>query len=158
MFGGVCGCSSRVCGCSGGRERRLFGGFVLMRGPRTMSRRTVRVNWGQGTGARRGRCGGKARVTEIPEWGKAFKPPQTPPCQHFKKENFSVDDRRRNVRRKKFSSHFFFSSEFFRRNFFVRIFFVRRRSVVRPSVVRPSSVRRPSVRPSVRPLIKKPRI
>ena len=36
----------------------------------------VRVNWGQGTGARHGRCGGKARVTEIPEGAK---PPRPPP-------------------------------------------------------------------------------
>ena len=60
-------------------------------------------NGGQGTGARHGRCGGKARVingdswgakpprpppggkarvTEFPEGGK---PPQTPPRHHFKK-------------------------------------------------------------------------
>ena len=63
----------------------------------------TKKNWGQGTGARHGRCGGKARVingdswgakpprpppggkarvSEIPEGGK---PPQTPPRHHFKK-------------------------------------------------------------------------
>ena len=33
----------------------------------------TKKNWGQGTGARHGRCGAKARVTEIPEEG--FAPP-----------------------------------------------------------------------------------
>ena len=36
----------------------------------------VRVNWGQGTGARHGRCGGKARVTEI----HGRQSPPDPPC------------------------------------------------------------------------------
>ena len=35
----------------------------------------VRVNWGQGTVARHGRCRGKARVTEIPEGAKPPRPP-----------------------------------------------------------------------------------
>ena len=54
---------------------------------------------GQSTGARHGRCGGKARVTEFPR-GRSppdtppggqgtgmggASPPQTPPRQHFKK-------------------------------------------------------------------------
>ena len=34
-------------------------------------------NWGQGTGARHGRCGGKARVINGDSWGA--KPPRTPP-------------------------------------------------------------------------------
>ena len=38
-------------------------------------------NWGQGTGARHGRCGGKARVTEIPEGGKTPPDPPTTPFQ-----------------------------------------------------------------------------
>ena len=60
-------------------------------------------NWGQGTGARHGRCGGKARVINGDSWGAkpprpppggkarvteipgGAKPPQTPPRHHFKK-------------------------------------------------------------------------
>ena len=44
-------------------------------------------NWGQGTGARHGRCGGKARVINGDSWGA--KPPRPPGGQgtghHFKK-------------------------------------------------------------------------
>ena len=37
----------------------------------------TKKNWGQGTGARHGRCGGKARVINGDSWGA--KPPRSPP-------------------------------------------------------------------------------
>ena len=37
----------------------------------------TKKNWGQGTGARHGRCGGKARVINGDSWGA--KPPRPPP-------------------------------------------------------------------------------
>ena len=36
----------------------------------------TKKNWGQGTGARHGRCGGKARVINGDSWGA--KPPRPP--------------------------------------------------------------------------------
>ena len=66
----------------------------------------TKKNWGQGTGARHGRCGGKARVINGDSWGaKPTRPPQgarhgqrrflggqappAPPRHHFKKFAFA---------------------------------------------------------------------
>ena len=88
----------------------------------------TKKNWGQGTGARHGRCGGKARVINGDSWGA--KPPRPPGgARHgtpFQKicpsgANFLKWLKKRRLREIFFEKIFF--EKYFSKNIFRKIFF-----------------------------------